>query len=55
MKFEAMSSRESTIEHFGKQGIGWYGAAIIYYLNKPSESEDDHGSNRGNVPKNYIA
>jgi len=52
MKFEAKSSRESTIEHFGKRGIGWHGAAIIFYLNEPSESEED--GNDGYVPKKYI-
>ena len=32
MKFEAKSARESTVEHFGKRGIGWHGCALIYYL-----------------------
>ena len=41
MKFEAMPSCESTIENFGKRGIGWHGASIIFYLNEPSESEED--------------
>ena len=52
MKFEAMSSRESAIEHFGKWGIGWYGASIIFYLNDPSESEKD--GNGSYVPQKYI-
>ena len=32
MKFEAKSTRESTVKHFGKRGIGWHGCALIYYL-----------------------
>ena len=31
MKFESKSTRESTIEHFGKRGIGWHGCALIYH------------------------
>ena len=25
MKFETKSSRESTVEHYGKRGLGWHG------------------------------
>ncbi len=32
MKFESKSSRETTIEHYGKRGIGWHGFAVIFYL-----------------------
>ena len=32
MKFETKSSRETTVEHYGKRGIGWHGFAIIFYL-----------------------
>ena len=32
MKYEMKSSRETTVEHFGKRGIGWHGFAIIFYL-----------------------
>ena len=32
MKFETKSSRESTVEHYGKRGLGWHGMAIIFYL-----------------------
>jgi len=32
MKYEMKSTRETTIEHFGKRGIGWHGFAIIFYL-----------------------
>ena len=34
MKFEAMSSRENTLQPFGKRGIGWHGCALIYYVYK---------------------
>ena len=42
MKFEAKSARESTVEHFGKRGIGWHGCALIYYLYQ--ERQDDNGN-----------
>ena len=32
MKYETKSTRETTVEHFGKRGIGWHGFAIIFYL-----------------------
>ena len=32
MKYEMKSTRETTVEHFGKRGIGWHGFAIIFYL-----------------------
>ena len=32
MKFKTRSSRETTVEHYGKRGIGWHGFAIIFYL-----------------------
>ena len=32
MKFNPMSSRESTIDHYGKRGISWHGFCLIYYL-----------------------
>ena len=32
MKYEVRSSRESTVEHYGKRGLGWHGMAIIFYL-----------------------
>ena len=34
MKYESKSVRESSIEHYGKRGIGWHGCALIYYLYK---------------------
>ena len=32
MKFEAKSARESSVEHFGKRGMGWHGLDITYYM-----------------------
>ena len=32
MKFESISVRESSVEHFGKRGMGWHGFAIMYHL-----------------------
>ena len=34
MKYESKSVCESSIEHYGKRGIGWHGCALIYYLYK---------------------
>ena len=34
MKFETMSVRDSTLEHYGQRGIGWHGCALIYHLYK---------------------
>ena len=31
MKYGMKSTRETTIEHFGKRGIGWHGFAVLYY------------------------
>ena len=31
MKYAMKSTRETTIEHFGKRGIGWHGFAVVYY------------------------
>ena len=31
MKFEAMNARETMPENFGKRGMGWHGAALMYY------------------------
>ena len=32
MKYEIKSSRESTVEHYRKRGLGWHGITIIFYL-----------------------
>ena len=44
MKYAMKSTRETTIEHFGKRGIGWHGFAVIYY-----QLDDD-----GNPYKNIV-
>ena len=31
MKYGMKSTRETTIEHFGKRGIGWHDFAVVYY------------------------
>ena len=38
MKYEIKSARESTVEHYGKRGLGWHGMAIIFYLYDELES-----------------
>ena len=40
MKFEAQSTRESSVEHFGKRGIAWHGCALIYYLYETKKNDD---------------
>ena len=34
MKLEAMSSRETTLDHYGKRGVSWHGFCLIFYLCK---------------------
>ncbi len=41
MKFEAQSTRESSVEHFGKRGIAWHGCALIYYLYETKKNDDE--------------
>ena len=31
MKFEPILSRETTLSHYGKRGIGWHGVNLMYY------------------------
>ena len=38
MKDEIKSSRESTVDHYGKRGLGWHGMAIIFYPFDDKES-----------------
>ena len=38
MKYEIKSSRESTVEHYVKRGLGWHGMVIIIYLFDDIES-----------------
>ena len=32
MKYEPLSSRESTLDHYGKQGISWLALCLSYLL-----------------------
>ena len=60
MKFETKSTRESTLEHYGKRGIGWYGCAVIYYLYKIKTDGkdkivyDEHGAEMYEARKNIV-
>ena len=42
MKFEPLSARETTLDHYGKRGIGWHGVHIMYF--KLEEVKDDNGN-----------
>ena len=42
MKFEPVSSRETSLDHYGKRGISWYGVHLMYF--KLEEVEDDDGN-----------
>ena len=60
MKFETQSTRESTLEHFGKRGIGWHGCALVYYLyeldlNKNNDPILDNDGKDKYIAKRYIA
>ena len=44
MKFEVISSRESSLEHYGKRGIGWHGCALVYYLYEIVDDEGNYGA-----------
>ncbi len=41
MKFEPMSSRETTLDHYGKRGISWHGFCLIFYLSSQSLADGD--------------
>ena len=40
MKFEPISSRETTVQHYGKRGIGWHGFCMQYFLLEHRIDED---------------
>ncbi len=40
MKFEPMSQRETTLDHYGKRGISWHGFCLQFYLLKCEKSDD---------------
>jgi len=41
MKFEAMSSRETTLDHYGKRGISWHGFCVQFYLLHNEVTDND--------------
>ena len=41
MKFEPLSSRESSLDHYSKQGISWHGYCLIFYLQKAISNNND--------------
>ena len=40
MKFEPMSQRETTFDHYGKRGISWHGFCLQFYLLQSAKSEN---------------
>ena len=42
MKFEAMSSRETTLDCYGKRGISWHGFCVQFYLLHNEVTDNDH-------------
>ena len=40
MKFEPLPSRGTSLECYGKRGIGWYGVHVIYFKLKEVEDDD---------------
>ena len=51
MKFEPASARETSLEHYGKRGIGWHGVHIMYY--KLEDVQDDEGGTSSKKPVQY--
>jgi hypothetical protein len=43
MKFESMSARETTQQHFGKRGISWHGCLLSYFRPKTVADLDANG------------
>lgn len=54
MKYEARSSRESSIEHYGKRGMGWHGVAIVYFLWEIIDDEGNFGPRKYHIYINQI-
>lgn len=42
MKFEAKSAYKTTVKYFSKQGIGWHGCALIYFMHQ--QRQDDNSN-----------
>jgi len=51
MKFEPISARETTLDHYGKRGISWHGFCVQFYLLE--ERENDESGNISKVPTLY--
>ena len=49
MKFESGSARETSLEYYGKRGIGWHGMHIMYY-----KLEDDQDDKDGTITKKPV-
>ena len=43
MKFEPMSSRETSQQHFAKWGIGWHGCSCLYFKYEEQLIDDESG------------
>ena len=44
MKFEPMSSRETTLDHYSKREISWHRFCLIFYLSQLSVDDDNEDS-----------
>ena len=40
MKFEPISSRETTVDHYGRRGLSWHGFCLIFYLRQITTDKD---------------
>ena len=50
MKFEPISARETTLDHYVKRGMSWHRFCVQLYL---SENREDESSNNPKVPTLY--
>ena len=50
MKFEPMSQRETTLDHYGNRGISWHWFCLQFYLLQSEKTNDGHEIN---VPMKY--
>ena len=51
MKFEPISTRETTLDHYGKRGISWHGFCLQFYLKHNITRE--YGTEREEYKKIY--
>ena len=54
MKFEVMSSRETSLEHFGKRRIGWHSCALVYHLHEIIDDDGNYGPKEYRVYRDQI-